>query len=79
MYDILSGKFFLTFTRFHGILPSEAKACWKCQNTYSSAYKINLNGSSKIETRATSCSIKRYNEIAHNFGIWFYFYACEKY
>ena len=52
---------------------------FKCQNTYSSAYKINLNGSSKIETRATSCSIKRYNEIAHNFGIWFYFYACEKY
>ncbi len=70
------------FTRFHGILLSEAKACWKCQNIYSSVYKINLNGKSKmdyrIETRATSCSIKRYNEIAYKFGVWFYFYMCEK-
>lgn len=82
VYDILSERFFRTFTRFHGILPSEAKARWKCQNTYSSVYKINLNGKSKmdyrIETRATSCSIKRYNEIAHKFGMWFYFYVCEK-
>ena len=81
VYD-MSESFFRIFTRFHGILLSEAKACWKCQNIYSSVYKINLNGKSKmgyrIETRATSCSIKRYNEIAYKFGVWFYFYMCEK-